>query len=347
MNLMLPFDAGSLKPPITHRDKIMLMGSCFTEHIGNSLREMKFNILQNPNGILFDTVSVCNALQSYISGQQYTEQDIFLYNGLYQSWAHHSKYSEPKATDALEKINTHLAAAKAYLRNADWLIITFGTSYTYLLNDTAPAYLKNTRNAIKSSSLEYAVANCHKLPGTYFEKKLVAIEDQLSILENTLHGLLHFNPELKIILTVSPVRHLRDGVVNNNRSKARLIEVVHAMVSQFQGVFYFPSYELMIDVLRDHRFYDSDLVHPNYAGTGIVLEEFARFAFEKQTQLVAEEMRQLVLARNHKPLHPDSEPHRAFLSKMHEKTKMLAIQYPYLDFKEELDYFEAAMAAFN
>ena len=347
MNLMLPFDAGSLKPPITHRDKIMLMGSCFTEHIGNSLRDMKFNVLQNPNGIVFDAISVCNALHSYISGEYYTEHDIFQYNGLYQSWAHHSKFSEPKAADTLEKINVQLATAKAYLSNADWLIITFGTSYTYILNDTVPASFKITRNAIKSSGLEYAVANCHKLPGSFFDKKLVSIEDQLSVLENTIHGLLHFNPSLKIILTVSPVRHLRDGVVNNNRSKARLIEVVHAMVSQFQGVFYFPSYELMIDVLRDHRFYDSDLVHPNYTGTGIVLEEFARFAFEKHTQLLAEEMRQLVLARNHKPLHPDSEPHRAFLIKMLEKTKMMALQYPYLDFKEELGHFEAAVSAFN
>ncbi|MFZ9718548.1 MAG: GSCFA domain-containing protein [Chitinophagaceae bacterium] len=339
MNLILPFEVGTLTPSITYHHKMMLIGSCFTEHIGNRLHELKFNVFQNPNGILFDTVSICNALQSYIAPIHYEAQDLFQHQGLYHSWAHHSRYAHTSAKKAIDGINLRMNEAHDFLRTADWLLITLGTSYTYFLNDTAPAAVKKVRSNLHRPAFAEAVANCHKYPAHYFEKRLVSIEDQISIMETTLHQLLHFNPSLKVIFTVSPVRHIRDGVVENNRSKGRLIEMVHYLVDSFQGVFYFSAYELVIDVLRDYRFYDTDLVHPSSAASTFVFEQFEGYAFDKETKQLSEAVKQIVQAFHHAPLHPESEPHRAFMIAMHEKTKALAARYLQLDFKEALAYF--------
>lgn len=339
MNLILPFQVGTLKPSITYHHKMMLVGSCFTEHIGNNLQDLKFNVCQNPNGILFDTVSICNALQSYITPVHYEARDLFLYQGLYHSWAHHSRYSKANGTNALNTINAQIQQAHECLKTADWLMITLGTSYTYLLNDTAPATVKTVRSNLQEPAFLQAVANCHKYPAQYFEKRMVSLDDQISIMETTLHQLLHFNPSLKVIFTVSPVRHIRDGVVENNRSKARLIEMVHHLVDSFEGVFYFPAYELVIDVLRDYRFYSNDLVHPNETSLTYVLEQFSKYAFEEETKQLTESLSQILQAVHHKPLHPESEPHRIFMVTMYEKTKALAARYPQLNFEEALAYF--------
>lgn len=339
MNFMTAIDIKPLVPHITYKDKIMLIGSCFTEHIGNSLQELKFQVLQNPNGILFEPASVCNSLLSYIENYSYTADDLFYYNELWQSWAHHSRFSNPDVEAALSHINAAQQKAHAFIKSAHWLIITLGSSFTYILQDTVPSDFRRLHNRCVAPSLSQAVANCHKAPGQWFEKYLIPIEEQMAILDNTLHRLLHFNPQLKIIFTISPVRHLRDGVVDNNRSKARLIEVVHQLVNKFEGIYYFPAYELVIDVLRDYRFYDIDLAHPNYAATSFVMEKFASFAFDESTRGWMKEIRQLVTARNHKPFHPTSQQHKKFLQQNFVHAQQLAATHPYLDFTDELAYF--------
>ena len=148
-----------------------------------------------------------------------------------------------------------------------------------------------------------------------------------------------FNPKLKIIFTVSPVRHIRDGVVENNRSKARLIEAVHHMVNKFDRLYYFPAYELVIDVLRDYRFYDIDMVHPNYTATEFVLSNFAEACIDSESQELMQEIKKIVIARRHRAAHPDTSGHRQFLQSHFEKTKTLAQKYAFLDFSRELDYF--------
>jgi hypothetical protein len=185
------------------------------------------------------------------------------------------------------------------------------------------------------------VANCHKAPASWFEKYLIPINEQIAGLDNTIHQLFHFNPKLKIIFTISPVRHLRDGVTENNRSKARLIETVHHLVQKFDRLFYFPAYELVIDVLRDYRFYDIDLAHPNYAATQFVMEHFTDYAFDHPTKTLLTEIRQLVTARKHKPFHPGSSQHRDFLNRNLLKAEALSKLYPSLDFSSEITYFNA------
>lgn len=322
MNLIANIDIKPLPAPITHQHSVLLIGSCFTEHIGNNLSDLKFNVLQNPNGILFEPISVCRNLVSYIQDKVYTSDDLFYYNELWQSWSHHGQFSEPDQKQALEGINQSQHNAHEFLKKADWLIVTLGSSFVYKLVDNGRF-----------------VANCHKAPGQWFEKYLIPIDEQVAELDNTIHQLFHFNSKLKIIFTISPVRHLRDGVVDNNRSKARLLETVHHLVNKFDRLFYFPAYELVIDVLRDYRFYDIDLAHPNYAATQFVMEKFSDYAFTEPTKQLIKEIRQLVTARNHKAFHPTSQLHKQFLQKHYELAKRLQEQHPHLDLATELEYF--------
>ncbi len=167
----------------------------------------------------------------------------------------------------------------------------------------------------------------------------MTIEEINIALDNCIHQLARFNPALKIIFTVSPVRHIRDGVTENNRSKARLIEVVHHLVHKFDKIYYFPAYELVIDVLRDYRFYDIDMVHPNYQATQFVLNSFMQNFVDEESQKLAEEIQKIVTARKHKPSQPTTEAHRKFLQSNYEKATAIQQKYPYLPLQEELEYF--------
>ncbi|MFT4153044.1 GSCFA domain-containing protein [Parafilimonas sp.] len=319
-----------LEPSISYRDKILLTGSCFTEHIGNFLIESKFNALQNPNGILFDPKSVASSLLSYIQNRQYAEADLFYLNEAWNSWQHHSRFSNADKETCLAAINNSRQQAHAFLKEADWLIITLGSAFTYKLTPESP---HSTR------WIGGEVANCHKAPAQNFIKHLNTIEEIVTVFDNVIHRLFHFNPGLRIIFTISPVRHLRDGVVDNNRSKARLIEAVHHLVNKFDKLYYFPAYELVIDVLRDYRFYDVDLAHPNYAATQFVLEKFSEACFDRPTNELAEEIKKINIAKKHKPFNPQSSLHKKLLQQQLEKTKDILQRHPYLNFEEELQYF--------
>lgn len=333
MQFLTSINIKPLQPSIIYHDRILLTGSCFTEHIGNHLMDVKFNVLQNPNGILFDPLSVCRSLVSYVQNKQYTADDLFYLNECWNSWQHHSRFSNPDKEQCLAAINKSQQAAHDYLKKADWIIITLGSSFAYKLSDNVSADL------ITGST--YEVANCHKAPAQAFIKHLCSIEETVTALDATIHQLFHFNPKLRIIFTISPVRHLRDGVIENNRSKARLIESVHHLVNKFDKLYYFPAYELVIDVLRDYRFYDVDLAHPNYAATQYVLEQFSANCFDPVTLQLMEEIKKIVIAKNHKPFNPGSQQHKKFLASMLAKANTLQEQNPHLDFTGEIAYFSA------
>jgi hypothetical protein len=322
MEFQLPITIASLPKPIGYGDKILLVGSCFTEHIGNALRDWKFETLQNPNGILFDPDSVATSLISYTRPQHYGEEDLVFFNELWQSWQHHSIFSHVDKGQCLAAINASQVRAHAFLQEADWLVITLGSAWSYRLVDGGGA-----------------VANCHRAPAPTFYKHLMTIEEINTALDSCLHQLFYFNPNLQVIFTVSPVRHIRDGVVDNNRSKARLIESVHHLVNKFDRLFYFPAYELVVDVLRDYRFFDIDMVHPNYAATQFVLEKFTQWGLDEGSRGLLAKVRELVIARRHRPMHPATEAHARFLREQYAKAAELARQHPFLDLREELAYF--------
>ena len=319
-----------ISPPadrIHYPQKILLTGSCFTEHIGLHLKEMKFDVLQNPNGILFDPISVARSLVSYLEPVSYGPEDLFFHHELWQSWKHHGQFADTDREKTLSLINQSQLDAHRFLRQADWLIITLGSAFVYQLKEQ-----------------NVYVANCHRAPASWFTKKLLTVEEMLAALDEALHRLIDFIPTLQIIFTISPVRHIRDGVIENNRSKARLIEVAHQLVNKFNRTYYFPAYELIIDVLRDYRFYDKDLVHPNYMATSFVLESFMENYVMPESRLLAEEVRKLQISRRHRPLHPHTGAHQRFLQEQHTKALELARKYPFMDFSRELDYFAGKSA---
>ena len=322
MKMMVDIDIKSPAEKISYDHSLFLTGSCFTEHIGGRLADLKFPVLQNPNGILFDPISVCNSLQSYIEPIYYTASDLFFLNELWQSWQHHSIFSGMHQQEVIDRINQSQQAAHSFLKKANWIIVTLGSAFSYRLID------KNV-----------SVANCHRAPGQWFNKHLVPIQEIANRLDDTIIKLKAFNPTLKIIFTISPVRHLRDGVIENNRSKARLLEAVHQIVEQHDQCNYFAAYELVIDVLRDYRFYDIDLAHPNYAATEYVFEKFRESYIDKNAQQLMEEVKQLITAYKHKPFQPTTEAHKHFLKRSLEKTAQLQLQLPQLDFSKELRFF--------
>jgi len=332
---MLNFEPPKLSRQINYRDKLLLIGSCFTEHIGNALMDAKFSLLQNPNGILFDPVSVCSSLVSYVQNKQYTESDLFQLNEVWTSWQHHSRFSHIDRKEGLRIINESQKRAHTFLKEADWLIITLGTSFSYRLTKFEESSMTST----VGGGLEGAVANCHRAPAQWFSKHLLNINEIIETLDLCIHQLFQFNTRLKIIFTISPVRHIRDGVVDNNRSKARLIEAVHHMVNKFDKLHYFPAYEIVIDILRDYRFYDIDFVHPNYMATDFVLQKFAASCLDHEARQLMEELKKINIARRHKAFQPSTEAHKQFLQSSAEKTMELQRKYPFLDLKEELDYF--------
>ncbi len=330
MQFQIPIQINAPEKQINYRNKILLIGSCFTEHIGDTLEELKFSVLQNPNGILFDPISVCKSLISYINNRQYNEADLFQLNEVWHTWQHHSRFSNIDEQQCLQKINESQTTAHRFLKDADWIIITLGSSFSYRLTELAEK---------KNASSETSVANCHRAPAQWFKKHLLEIKEIIAAMDDCMKQLLQYNSKLQFIFTVSPVRHIRDGVIENNRSKARLIESVHHLVNKYEQAYYFAAYELVIDVLRDYRFYDIDLVHPNYMATEFVLEKFSESCIDEETRGLMEEVKKVVIARKHKPFQPKTEAHLSFLSAHLEKTKKLQDQFPFLDFTDELNYF--------
>jgi GSCFA family len=307
---------------IAYPDPILLVGSCFTEHMGERLSTYRLPVLQNPHGIVFNPVSISETIVSCLEGKRYTREDLFYLHERWNSWAHHSRFSHPDPDTCLQAINQSQQEAQAFLRKTKWIVLTLGSAWVYELKETGKV-----------------VANCHKAPADWFNHRLLTVEDLLSVLDNLLHRLFYTSKDLRIIFTISPVRHLREGMVENNRSKAALIQAVHHLVNKFDRIDYFPAYELVIDDLRDYRFYAEDLVHPNYQATQYVWEKFTGGFMSEQARDIMGALDPLLSARKHRPFNHQSEEHRKFLGKNLQAAKALMTKYPFLDLHEDLTYF--------
>lgn len=313
---------------IGHQNPLFLIGSCFTENISEKLKKYKFHVLENPNGILFNPASVAEAITSYIEKPKLTEKDLFFFNEGWHSWKHHSRFSALTPEDALSRINASIEQAHDFMKKADQVMITLGSSWIYTLTDKAV-------NGKKGS----VAANNHKAPADWFNRRLMTPEEVVSVLDNMIHRLFLFNQHVQIIFTISPVRHIRDGVIENNRSKAVLIQSVHHLVEKFDNLYYFPSYELVIDDLRDYRFYSEDMVHPNYYATQYVWDKFIAACMTEKTKKLMEEIHKVNLAFQHKPFNPTSEQHKKFMRSYLDKTKELQQKLPGVDWEQEVRYF--------
>lgn len=309
------------KKQINIKDKLMLCGSCFTENLGEKLAKVLFQVEMNPNGILFNPKSIYQSIKTYIENTQYEAADLFKQDEIYYSWQHHSRFSGMNSTLLVDQINETQLKAHHFLKNADWLLLTLGSAFVYELANGD------------------VVANCHKMPANHFTRRLVPADEIVQDFSHLIENLLTFNPKLKIVLTISPVRHLRDGYVENNRSKGNLIQAVHQLTDYFPDVFYFPAYELVIDDLRDYRFYAEDMTHPNYLATQYVFDKFMMACIDKPSLDWMKEINTINAAMAHKPFQPTSFAHHLFLTKNFEKLKMLKVSLPQLNWIPMEDWF--------
>ncbi len=258
---------------ISYQDQLMLLGSCFSDHIGNFFQEMGFNTLSNPFGTLFNPVSIATALKMCMNPEIFNEQYIDFFNEKWISYAHHGKFSHPDKETFWQNISQCLNRAHDFLSSTDYVFLTFGTAYCYRLIER-----------------DLIVANCHKIPANRFEKKLFTIEQITDSYRALLTQFRQFNPQLKIIFTVSPVRHLADGFHENQISKATLHLSINQLIDN-KNTFYFPSYEMVQDDLRDYRFYATDLCHPSEAAVTYISEKLTDAFFTKET---LERMKEMV-----------------------------------------------------
>lgn len=328
---MLPFSVKKAFHPLKQRDKVMLLGSCFTENIGKKMQDMKMNVLENPHGVLFNPASITNSLKTYLNQQVYPIHELFPLNDIWNHWDFHSRFSHIDKDLALQQMNTSVEQASAFIRDADWLILTLGSSYQYFLLQEYAVGKKG----------DYGVANCHKAPGNWFAKRMLDIDNMVTGLNDMLYSLHELNPKLKIILTVSPVRHIKDGIVENNRSKARLLEVVHCLSNTLPFCSYFPAYELVIDVLRDYRFYEQDLVHPGIAAIQFVWERFLDAYIEEDDRVLFNKIEEVNKAKSHRLQFPDSFSAKKFKAAVLNKIRELELVFPYIDWKNEINYFSS------
>lgn len=314
------------EPSIHYPQSILLAGSCFTEHMGDRLSAYRLPVLQNPHGILFNPVSICDTLLSCLERKHYGKEDLFFANERWSSWDHHGRFSHPDQAACLKAINKSQDEAHAFLQKTDWLILTLGSAWVYSLKGTGKI-----------------VANCHRAPADLFIHRLLTVEEVLSVLDNLIHRLFYLRPSLRIIFTISPVRHLREGMIENNRSKAVLTQAVHHLVGKFDGIGYFPAYELVIDDLRDYRFYAEDLVHPNHLATQYVWEKFTGSFMSDQAREIMTALDPLLAARKHRPFHPASEEHRKFVRRVLDHCTIIKEKFPFLDCSEDINYFTAQL----
>jgi hypothetical protein len=328
MNFRSEFTPKSFAQKINHTDNLFLIGSCFTEQMGAKLAAHKFNVLENPHGILFNPISIAHAMQEYCTNTKYIETDLFYFNELWASKKHHTKFSHPEKAVTLESINKSNQVAHQFIANTDWIFITLGSAFVYEWKD------------IDANNYENVAANCHKIPTDKFNRRLLNADEVTSVLQKMQVEVLAINSKVKFIYTISPVRHLREGFIENNRSKATLIQAVHNLVNEV-NCFYFPAYELIIDDLRDYRFFAEDLVHPNYAATNYVWEKLLPTVMETDTLSLLKEINEINAAINHKPFNPTSQAHELFKTKHLQKVLVLAQKYSHINFEKEIEYFSA------
>lgn len=307
---------------ISHKTHLMLLGSCFAQNIGQRLSDYKFNVDVNPFGIIYNPLSVSEALQRICSGVLFNSSspEVFMHNGLWHSYLHHGSFSCRDKETLIETLNARLHAAHDNIMTAEVLMLTFGTAYVYRLKDNG-----------------MVVGNCHKQPQNIFDRSLLSVGEIVEAVASVVDELLSKNPSLKVLFTVSPIRHLRDGAHDNQLSKATLLLAIEELCRKYQGkTHYFPSYEIVLDELRDYRFFAEDMVHPSSVAIDYIWECFGRCYFSSETLRLNDAVAEIVRAMSHRPFDAASEEYHRFLSKILLKITELRKKYPYFDFEKEI-----------
>lgn len=310
--------------------KVMFVGSCFANNIGDKFDNCKLNASVNPFGVIYNPISVATTLTSILNNKAYIDTDLRYHNDLWLSFDHHSSFSDNDKSTCLENININCHSAFNHLSQCEFIFITFGSAWVYQLKETGQI-----------------VSNCHKYPADYFNRYMLSIEDIILKYTTLLTQLLEFNPNIKIVFTVSPVRHWKDGAHGNQLSKSTLLMAIDKLCGLFTSCHYFPAYELLMDDLRDYRFYADDMLHPSPSAIEYIYQKFEQCFFSDNTLQYKKEMLTLYKALHHKASNVNSESHQLFLKNQLKKIEGYNLKYPHANFSEESTFVKKNLLKSN
>ncbi|MEM0541214.1 GSCFA domain-containing protein [Flavobacterium sp. j3] len=306
------------KKPINYQSKIVLLGSCFAENMGEKLAYFKFQNTVNPFGIIFNPVSIEKLLERVVNQKPFTEQDIFFHNELWHCYEVHSELSNPNKEEFLKILNQVTQQVHNQLIEATHTIITYGTAWVYRLK-----------------SAQEVVANCHKMPQSLFDKEILSVETIQQSIQSTIDLVQKINPNCHFIFTVSPVRHIKDGFVENQRSKAHLITSLQFLLNAEHwklNTDYFPSYEIMMDELRDYRFYAEDMLHPNQTAINYIWQCFTETTISTESHSIMNEVETIQKGLAHRPFNSETTSHKLFLQSLNSKIIKLQEKFFHIQF---------------
>lgn len=311
----LPVGQGEIR----HSDSISLWGSCFAENIGKLLSDNKFDCDVNPFGVLYNPLSIAKSMSILLDGKTYHEKDLRFDKGIWYSLMHHSSFSSTNQSECLEKINLRIVKGREMLGKARWIIFTWGTARVYEWKETGEI-----------------VGNCHKLPDRLFTRRLLGVEEVVSVFGSLLKKIHLINPDAQFLFTVSPIRHAKDGMHGNQLNKAVLLLAIEKLCREIPSCHYFPSYEIMLDELRDYRFYADDMLHPTPLAVNYIWECFCSSFFTADTLRIMKDWQEIRKALEHRPFDAKSEAYYTFLSQIMLKIGRLKEKFPYLDVQNEI-----------
>ncbi len=310
--IVKPLSCGGM---INHRQGVMMIGSCFSDNIGMRLREACFDVEINPFGTLYNPASIACGIDAIIKCRRYSVDDLFQVEGdkRWHSFSHHSSFSSVDRDSMLEKMNKRVVYAHEMMKRVSTLIVTFGTAWVYETRDSG-----------------IVVSNCHKLPASRFNRRMMSIDGIVSSWKDLIGEIKSLNESVKVVFTVSPIRHLRDGFHENQLSKSTLLLAINQLERECEDVIYFPSYEIMNDDLRDYRFYAPDMTHPSDVAVDYIYDIFSRSFFDEETKEVARECERLSKRLSHRPMSDDAEAVSRFNTSTNEMRMRLRQKYPFL-----------------
>jgi len=326
MNLRTTFNIDPYPFRITYDDNVMFIGSCFASSIGEQMRRGKMAVMLNPAGTVYNPVSVCNTLNKITSGKDLIKDDLHFHDGMWLSFYHYTDFSSEDPDKALGKINGRLKEASLFLKNSGFLFITLGTARIYRWKETG-----------------VVVSNCHKIPSGQFTTELLSVKEIVELWINQLDRLSDLYPDLRVIFTISPVRHLKDGAHGNQVSKSVLFLAVEELLKHSSNPQYFPAYELVMDDLRDYRFYDDDMIHPSATAINYIWEAFSGSFLDKDTMKIWNEAVRITKARSHLFKGDSSSKKKDFSQKMLTSISEIEIKVPSIDFSDEKNYFRSLL----
>ncbi len=317
MKFSIPVVIPSVKKIIDYRDSLLILGSCFAENIGEKLTSNKFNTAVNPFGIIYNPISIANNLTHILNKSNFKDEDLLFFNDKWLSLQHHGSYSNSNQTECLQTINQSISSSNKQLKKASYLFVTFGSAWVY----------EHEKYGL--------VANCHKIPAKHFIKRLLKVEEIVAAYTSLIKSIKDSNADINIVFTVSPVRHVKDGLWENNLSKSVLHLSIKELTEKFDNCSYFPAYEIVMDELRDYRFFNDDLVHPTDLAVNYVWEKFSMSYFSKETIALIGNIQKIKQAATHKPFDFNSEKHQQFIKNQLAIIQELTTQFPHLNFEEE------------